>query len=629
MGAIKTVYFDEKTRVSVSKFQIIRENGYVREMKLVEPRIDEPTPWFLKSQKGKYIVSGIELKPIFVDNETIKEFENEDKFKEISGETIPIYLPLLTPDTEFKESFEYEYGLFLDRLEKINPKGAFGLPFHPERQDISELEELVGLNPSIMVIRFPRLDKIKPETLIDKILEIRETLPSNIALYVPKTGIIGFNTLLIALGVDIIDDAAPYLSALEHFSYHDHFLQPSVKSMQEILEENLEETWRDFSGLRESVSRNIIWQRLYREMHVSPAFATYVKILNKRRLSYSKFRFDHTNPIYFTGDESLAHPEVRAYQQRLVERYSYPKQKPILLLVPCSAKKPYSFSRSHRLFFGAVKRALGSRRRLVETWSLTSPLGVVPYELETIHPARSYDIPVSGDWSLEEVKETAEILRKMLLKIPKGTKIIVHVSEGYRGMIEAVENEFDLLVSWIGTKPTSKEAILRLEETLKSIQLEDNYFFNEKTRHQEWIDTILAQIHWNHGNGFELPMDHLRFHGRSPKPIAVQRKGEHYLTWTENRGLVRLFPPAIVESNKQTVSWVRFEGDKISGSSVFAPGISEVSEAIAPGDEVIIFDKEGQQALAVGNAIMSGLSMKKVSNGAAVKVRKRIGGESP
>jgi archaeosine synthase len=39
---------------------------------------------------------------------------------------------------------------------------------------------------------------------------------------------------------------------------------------------------------------------------------------------------------------------------------------------------------------------------LVHWVVVTSPLGLVPKELELFYPAQNYDIPVTGDWSGDE-----------------------------------------------------------------------------------------------------------------------------------------------------------------------------------------------------------------------------------
>ena len=57
---------------------------------------------------------------------------------------------------------------------------------------------------------------------------------------------------------------------------------------------------------------------------------------------------------------------------------------------------------------------------------LTSPLGIVPRELELIYPAAQYDIDVSGQWSNDEQTMIQQLLQ-YYLKQWKYDTCIVHV----------------------------------------------------------------------------------------------------------------------------------------------------------------------------------------------------------
>ena len=63
-------------------------------------------------------------------------------------------------------------------------------------------------------------------------------------------------------------------------------------------------------------------------------------------------------------------------------------------------RKPYSSSRSHKAFRRAINHS--SAHEVI----VTSPLGLVPRDLEEVWPAGHYDIPVTGDWTLDEMKES-------------------------------------------------------------------------------------------------------------------------------------------------------------------------------------------------------------------------------
>ncbi|PHQ47736.1 tRNA-ribosyltransferase, partial [Halorubrum sp. C3] len=78
--------------------------------------------------------------------------------------------------------------------------------------------------------------------------------------------------------------------------------------------------------------------------------------------------------------ETLDRVEIRRFADRVTSRYRNRFTDQPLVLVPCSATKPYSDSQSHRQFHDAIQWR-------GHTVSMTSPIGVVPQELETTYPA--------------------------------------------------------------------------------------------------------------------------------------------------------------------------------------------------------------------------------------------------
>src|SRR5207244_4743976 len=70
--------------------------------------------------------------------------------------------------------------------------------------------------------------------------------------------------------------------------------------------------------------------------------------------------------------------------------------------------KPYSVRRSQRRFRQAI--VVSKNPSAVHEVIVTSPLGLVPRELERFYPARAYDIPVTGDWSRDEAAIVSEDL---------------------------------------------------------------------------------------------------------------------------------------------------------------------------------------------------------------------------
>ncbi len=604
----------------MTKFQIRYEQGYIRRMALKAEQSIEETPWFLDSSSGVPSNKSVSLVPTIIDDRG-----NEQQLAEPDKGTlaIPIYTPLLAIPSDFENASRYEYDLFLDRLEMVKRPEIYGAVYDPSIASEQQLEELINFQPSIISIRLAPLFNSSYREWLEKLMQLRNSIPPDIAIYLPRTGMIGYNTLLVALGIDILDNTEARLLALEQISFWDNFISHDIGADREKLKKiNTQVVYSDFEGIKKAVLGNTIWTRLYREMHVSPKVSSAIKHFNRIAKPYSMWGFQNSNKVEFIGDEGLHHPEVKAFQQRVKTRYKFPPNKKILLLLPCSAKKPYSQSKSHRIYQEAIRKALKQYTRIVEIWSLTSPLGVVPNELETVYPARSYDIPVTGEWSEEESKLTGALLGKMLDKVPKGIPILVHVSEGYRDMLNLPGHNY--ITSWQKSKPTSKAAIDSLIECLKEYCPEEKIHFDSKARQQDWINSLQALIYWNHGTEFKIPLDKLKFFGRSPKPIAVQRNKTHYLTWEASSGKVRLFPEAVLASNLKTSAKIIFDGEDLRGSTLFLSGIKTANSQIAPGDEVIIFDETGSEPLAIGDASISGETMNRAANGIGVKIRKKI-----
>lgn len=96
------------------------------------------------------------------------------------------------------------------------------------------------------------------------------------------------------------------------------------------------------------------------------------------------------------GENFLTHPHFEVWQDYLVRWYK--PEEGIVLFLPCSYKKPYSESETHRGIIG-VLRKLGLRGSIHEV--MLSNTGLVPREFENLYPFNAYD------W--DEMQETEEI----------------------------------------------------------------------------------------------------------------------------------------------------------------------------------------------------------------------------
>src|SRR5881409_412439 len=160
--------------------------------------------------------------------------------------------------------------------------------------------------------------------------------------------------------------------------------------------------------------------------------------------------------------ESLARPEIIRFRRRIRERYAKPPSTSVLLLLPCSARKPYSTSRSHRRFRDAVLAS--ANPAAVHEVIVTSPLGLIPRELERFYPAGAYDIPVTGDWSRDEAAMVTEDLRAFLATNRYET-VVAHLAAEAPIVKAAVPDA----IPTSKERPTSDESLASLTQTLSHV----------------------------------------------------------------------------------------------------------------------------------------------------------------
>jgi archaeosine synthase len=98
------------------------------------------------------------------------------------------------------------------------------------------------------------------------------------------------------------------------------------------------------------------------------------------------------------GEEYLTHPYFEVWQDYINRWYKPPEGKSIVLFLPCSFKKPYSESETHRAIISVLRR-LSARTKVHEV--MLSNAGVIPREFEDYYPFNAYD------W--DEKLETKEI----------------------------------------------------------------------------------------------------------------------------------------------------------------------------------------------------------------------------
>ncbi len=317
--------------------------------------------------------------------------------------------------------------------------------------------------------------------------------------------------------------------------------------------------------------------------------------------------------VYFVSDASIRRPEVKRWHSRVEERFVPPENTELVLLFPCSAKKPYSFSRSHTLYRKVMKEALGSGIFKVHELILTSPFGVVPREWEWL---AKYDIVVTGHWGEEEIKPAAELLAKTLEKYPKDVPIVAHLDEAYVEIARLASEMTgkEIIFTEVKNGTTSRESLDSLNETLREFQLEGT----KEDRTYRYFENIrkVFDFYFGAGAGEAVLPENGKVKGSKMLRLFV----DNQQTGTFKDGVISVTPfgmQRIYDALK--AYWV--EVDFELRGDVFAVGVDEADERIRP-DDIVGIVRDGK-VIGVGKAVLSGEEMVRSKKGVAVKVRKR------
>ena len=458
---------------------------------------------------------------------------------------------------------------------------------------------------------------------VEEIIETREAIPADTALYLPGVATPDNVATLAYAGVDLFDTDKAYLEGLQGkylTTDGDAFLEdltelpcacPACQTPrsdfgpEECAEHNEHALRAALGTVRERIRagrlRDYIEGQARHDQWLTATFRRF-----DQQYAYLEQRTPvlRRNGITAASDDTLRRIEIQRYAKRVTTRYRNRFDAP-LVLVPCSARKPYSDSQSHAQFHDAIQY----RAHLA---SMTSPIGVVPQELELTYPAQHYDSVVTGEWTATEIDFVADVLAAYLER-NEYPRVIAHVPEDYRPICEraaeAVDVEFEYTVS---EHPTTTDSLADLASTLAD---EPKY---RKRQRQHNIIRAIADYQFGEGAGPDIFGD-LTVESRYPKLRATDTDGEQLAMVVPQYGLLALTLAGArrwVDSDTPTK---RVEIDAfVPHGSVLAPGVVDASESIRVGDEVVV---EGPKAFAIGRAEMSGPEMVESTRGIASSVR--------
>ncbi len=476
-------------------------------------------------------------------------------------------------------------------------------------------EDLV-IDDSADVVVVPNAYELRkdPRRIVDVVVRLREAAGFGRLLCMLGIGEPSTVAILSYMGVDLFDDSLPRAAGLERV-----LLMPEAEVAMgdgDVAGANVDYMEAELAKVRMFIRADRLRELADQRSFSSPSNVALLRLYDQNAYGYAEETCSTVGCRFSCNStQALRRPDLKRYRDRMRD-YRKPEHKRILLLLPCSAKKPYHISKTHRAFASAIHTA--QHDTLVHEVIVTSPLGMVPRELDACYPANSYDIPVTGEWKCEERAMIREMVGSL---IQQGyDKVICHLGDDY----ELVEGLAEMECTVVGD-PTSPKSLENLDKALRAA-----------AKGMEPVDYLVDRnnlarglLEFQFGRDIaDILMDENTYAiGKFPywkfiREDPEDRKKKTQLgMMTPERGMVSLTlegAEILAEAGYATVEIMDFE---LKGN-LFAVGVIRADPRIRIGDEAIIVC-DGQ-VRGVGVAMMCGREMTDLKRGIAVKVRHKI-----
>jgi archaeosine synthase alpha-subunit len=443
-----------------------------------------------------------------------------------------------------------------------------------------------------------------PRNYVDWLVNLKEKTPVDTVWYAPASALPSTVAILCYSGFELFD-----YTAVDLKSAQGRFCTPEGDFPKEAMEAGLctcpgcrsgDLKEHNRSALRHEIAlvTLMIQQSQLRELVESRCRMDAAQVAILRHLDRHYAFMEPAQPVARSGvmransGESMQRAEVQRFAERLLSRYIPPKCD-VAVLLPCSARKPYSLSQSHRRFFQAVG---GRAHELI----VTSPLGLVPRELECVYPAAHYDVPVTGYWDAEECAVISGILAHYFAKHAY-RRVIAHLEGGALKVAQQAAEICGINLEYSCTEdPAGPKALNALDACLAG----------ERRIKDDRLHGMLS-----YQFGADVSTKGITLRGHYPE-LFYSRGNTQLFSIDPGTGLLRpTFDgwDLIPSGYRVTIDNFIPEGD------VLVPGVACADPAIRDGDEVLVV---GARAIATGRAALPAGEMLRSRRGVAVRVRK-------
>jgi 7-cyano-7-deazaguanine tRNA-ribosyltransferase len=378
---------------------------------------------------------------------------------------------------------------------------------------------------------------------------------------------------------------------------------PREKRDLELMRHNLFVAAAEMRLVRQAITENKLFELVAQRARNHPSLLDALQAT----MGYSEViarndMIGKTSSIFYTGPETLKRPEVVTFHQRIIDRYPYTHTED-LVVVPDDARRPF-YDTSHTII-QTVRKTSPTQALLL----FLTPMGVVPWELEHVHPAQQCIFP---DLLHQEVLRTARSKLSDILDLVEYHRLLWFEKPT---SLDSLDNMEDLEV----TKAESASKLIELIPT----ETEPREDWNRRK-----LRAVLA-FQWGREAASLADLDGLNFDiSRATGKIRHVREDEDLLfTMVPTTGLLT---PTFTGGERLLKTgldkrYIVIIDDEVSefvedGKSALAKFVKESSSNLRAGEEVLVTDQQNC-LLGVGRAILTGKEMLGFDRGVAVNIR--------
>lgn len=463
-------------------------------------------------------------------------------------------------------------------LEEANAGEAQGtgplLPVSWQRMHHDEGLMDASLSPEIVVLTDALQLAAQPGKLAQALLTLKQRFPGAL-IWAP--GLAGPDNMavLTLMGVDLFDMTRAHEASARNVLLTATGPRWALPHESTSVEHQAYHWMKALDEVRAAVQQGTLTTLAERQSLSSPRLVEHLRHHHRAVSSSQGMLASHMEagtafPCY--SSSMLHDPLVNDWERFMTEDYQAPKATTtVMVFLPCSARKPYRLSRSHDRFIYAM------RSSACHEVMMTSPLGLVPRDLEDVWPASHYDVPVTGDWTLDEQDRVRRMLVSLVNRV--GYKCIINHTDFDLSFLDV-----DVVDTRQGRGATQHDALQALSGAVKAA-VDEHGLRNQRNnlRLKAKFKSIARKLTRN-----DAWMEPLAVKGKLPR-WRLELNGQQVAVWSIDRNGFSFSRAAIDHLHEHDAlhrivlnHGVEWRGD------VFASMVSSHQPNIRRGDDLLV-----------------------------------------